>query len=262
MIRYLKSGVTSEQRAADDAQVRATVEQIIADIAREGDAAVRGYSEKFDKWSPASFRLSPAEIEAAYAELSPRTLDDIRFAQEQMRNFATIQRASLRDVEVETLPGVVLGHKNMPVNSVGCYVPGGKYPLVASAHMSVVTAQGGRREAHHRLRAAVPGQAAPGDRRRDGHGGRRRDLHLRRRAGDRRDGARHGDHRRRRHDRRSGQRLRRRGQAPAVRPRRHRPVRRADRNADHRRRHGATPKCAPPTCSARPSTARIRRPSC
>ncbi len=141
MIRYLKSGVTSEQRAADDAQVRATVEQIIADISREGDAAVRRYSEKFDKWSPSSFRLSPAEIRAAYAELSPRTLDDIRFAQEQVRNFATIQRASMRDVEVETLPGVVLGHKNLPINSVGCYVPGGKYPLVASAHMSVVTAK-------------------------------------------------------------------------------------------------------------------------
>ena len=141
MIRYLKSGVTSEQRAADDAQVRATVEKIIADIAGEGDAAVRRYSEKFDKWSPASFRLSPAEIKAAYAELSPRTLDDIRFAQEQVRNFATIQRASMKDVEVETLPGVVLGHKNLPINSVGCYVPGGKYPLVASAHMSVVTAK-------------------------------------------------------------------------------------------------------------------------
>jgi len=141
MIRYLKSGVTSEQRAADDAQVRATVEQIIADIAHDGDAAVRRYSEKFDKWSPASFRLSAAEIQAAYAELSQRTLDDIRFAQAQVRNFATIQRASMTDVEVETLPGVVLGHKNLPINSVGCYVPGGKYPLVASAHMSVVTAK-------------------------------------------------------------------------------------------------------------------------
>jgi sulfopropanediol 3-dehydrogenase len=141
MIRYLKSGVTSEQRAADDAQVRATVEQIIADIAQDGDAAVRRYSEKFDKWSPASFRLGAAEIQAAYAELSQRTLDDIRFAQEQVRNFAKIQRASMTDVEVETLPGVVLGHKNLPINSVGCYVPGGKYPLVASAHMSVVTAK-------------------------------------------------------------------------------------------------------------------------
>ena len=141
MIRYLKTGVSSERRAADDAQVRATVEQIIADIARDGDAAVRRYSEKFDQWSPASFRLSTDEIEAAYAELSPRTLDDIRFAQMQVRNFATLQRASLQDVEVETLPGVVLGHKNLPINSVGCYVPGGKYPLVASAHMSVVTAK-------------------------------------------------------------------------------------------------------------------------
>ncbi len=141
MIRYLKTGVTIEQREADDAQVRATVEQIIADISREGDAAVRRYSERFDKWSPQSFRLSPEEIKAAYAELAPQTIEDIRFAQAQVRNFATIQRAALRDVEVETLPGVVLGHKNLPVNSVGCYVPGGKYPLVASAHMSVVTAK-------------------------------------------------------------------------------------------------------------------------
>jgi sulfopropanediol 3-dehydrogenase len=141
MIRHLKTGVSTEQRAADDAQVRSTVEQIIAEIARDGDAAVRRYSERFDKWSPPSFRLSRAEIEAAYAELAPRTIDDIRFAQEQVRNFAQVQRAALRDVEVETLPGVVLGHKNLPVNSVGCYVPGGKYPLVASAHMSVVTAK-------------------------------------------------------------------------------------------------------------------------
>jgi sulfopropanediol 3-dehydrogenase len=141
MIRHLKTGVSTEQRAADDAQVRTTVEQIIAEVARDGDAAVRRYSERFDKWSPPSFRLSPQQIEAAYAELTPRTLDDIRFAQEQVRNFAQVQRAALRDVEVETLPGVVLGHKNLPVNSVGCYVPGGKYPLVASAHMSVVTAK-------------------------------------------------------------------------------------------------------------------------
>ncbi|MFO1455786.1 MAG: histidinol dehydrogenase [Steroidobacteraceae bacterium] len=141
MIRHLKTGVTTEQRAADDAQVRSTVETIIADIARDGDAAVRRYSERFDKWSPGSFRLTPAEIKAAYAELAQRTIDDIRFAQEQVRNFARIQREALRDVEVETLPGVVLGHKNLPVNSVGCYVPGGKYPLVASAHMSVVTAK-------------------------------------------------------------------------------------------------------------------------
>lgn len=141
MVRYLKTGITSAQRDADDAQVRSTVERIIADISREGDAAVRRYSEQFDKWSPASFRLTAEQIQAAYAELSQQTLDDIRFAQDQVRNFATIQRAALRDVEVETLPGVVLGHRNLPINSVGCYVPGGKYPLVASAHMSVVTAK-------------------------------------------------------------------------------------------------------------------------
>jgi sulfopropanediol 3-dehydrogenase len=141
MIRHLKRGITEERAAADDAQVRSTVESILAEIAREGDAAVRRYSEKFDKWSPASFRLSEEAIEAAYRELSARTLDDIRFAQDQVRNFARIQREALRDVEVETLPGVVLGHRNIAVNSVGCYVPGGKYPLVASAHMSVVTAK-------------------------------------------------------------------------------------------------------------------------
>ena len=140
-MRYLKTGVTAEQRATDDARVRATVEQILLDIERDGDAAVRRYSEQFDKWSPASFRLTRAEIEAAYQELPQRTLDDIRFAQTQVRNFARVQRESMRDVEVETLPGVVLGHRNIPVNSVGCYVPGGKYPLVASAHMSVVTAK-------------------------------------------------------------------------------------------------------------------------
>ncbi|MCP5359511.1 MAG: histidinol dehydrogenase [Sinobacteraceae bacterium] len=141
MIRHLKTGISTEQRAADDAQVRDTVEQILADVASEGDAAVRRYSQRFDGWSPPSFRLSPDDIAAAYTKLAPRAIEDIRFAQQQVRNFAQIQRAALRDVEVETLPGVVLGHRNLPINSVGCYVPGGKYPLVASAHMSVVTAK-------------------------------------------------------------------------------------------------------------------------
>jgi len=141
MIRYLKTGRAAEQAEADDLSVRKTVEDILAQIRREGDAAVRRCSEQFDKWAPDTFRLSKADIEGAYRELSKQTLDDIRFAQEQVRNFARIQRAALQDVEVETLPGVVLGHRNIPVNSVGCYVPGGKYPLVASAHMSVVTAK-------------------------------------------------------------------------------------------------------------------------
>lgn len=141
MIRYLKDGISEEKSAADDAKVRATVEGILGDIEKRGDGAVRELSEKFDKWSPASFRLSADEIKAAYDELDAQAIDDIRFAQEQVRNFAQHQRDSMKDVEVETLPGVILGHKNIPMNSVGCYVPGGKYPLVASAHMSVVTAK-------------------------------------------------------------------------------------------------------------------------
>ncbi|MEL7491033.1 MAG: histidinol dehydrogenase [Pseudomonadota bacterium] len=141
MIRYLKNGISEEKSAEDDAKVRATVEGILADIEKRGDGAVRELSEKFDKWSPKSFRLSADEIKATYDELDAQAIDDIRFAQEQVRNFAQHQRDSMKDVEVETLPGVILGHKNIPMNSVGCYVPGGKYPLVASAHMSVVTAK-------------------------------------------------------------------------------------------------------------------------
>ena len=141
MIRYLKNGKNADAAASEDAQVRATVEALLADIGRRGDAAVREYSAKFDRWSPPSFRLSPDEIRACYAQLPSQAVEDIRFAQAQVRRFAKVQRAALRDVEVETLPGVVLGHKNIPVQSVGCYVPGGKYPLVASAHMSVVTAK-------------------------------------------------------------------------------------------------------------------------
>ena len=141
MIRYLKRGKDAQGRADDDAQVRATVEGILKDIEQRGDAAVRDYSRKFDKWDPASFTLSQADIEAAVKKLSAREVEDIRFAQKQIRNFAQIQRDSMRDVEVETMPGVILGHKNIPVNAAGCYVPGGKYPLIASAHMSVLTAK-------------------------------------------------------------------------------------------------------------------------
>jgi sulfopropanediol 3-dehydrogenase len=141
MARWLKNGISAEAAETEDAKVRGIVENILADIGKRGDAAVREYSEKFDKWSPPSYRLSRAEIDAAYAALTKQNIDDIRFAQAQVRNFAQIQRDSMRDVEVETLPGIFLGHKNLPVNSVGCYVPGGKYPLVASAHMSVVTAK-------------------------------------------------------------------------------------------------------------------------
>jgi sulfopropanediol 3-dehydrogenase len=141
MIRYLKTGMRPADAATGDAKVRAVVEEMLAAIGARGDAAVREYSERLDKWSPPSFRLSRAEIDACHAELSAQAIADIRFAQAQVRRFAEIQRAALQDVEVETLPGVILGHKNVPVSSVGCYVPGGKYPLVASAHMSVVTAK-------------------------------------------------------------------------------------------------------------------------
>ena len=140
-IAYLKSGKPATERADDDAKTRAAVEAILADIEARGDAAVRELSEKFDGYSPASYRLSLAEIESLIAELSPRELADIKFAQEQVVKFAEAQRASMQDIEVETLPGVILGHKNIPVQSVGCYVPGGKFPMVASAHMSVATAK-------------------------------------------------------------------------------------------------------------------------
>jgi sulfopropanediol 3-dehydrogenase len=141
MAYHLKTATSADERAAADSKVRATVETILADIEKRGDAAVRDLSRKFDNWTPQDFRLSPAEIEAAIARVPARDLADIRFAQAQVRNFAEHQKAALRDVEVETLPGVVLGHRNIPVDAVGCYVPGGKYPMVASAHMSVLTAK-------------------------------------------------------------------------------------------------------------------------
>ncbi|MEO1303579.1 MAG: histidinol dehydrogenase [Pseudomonadota bacterium] len=141
MARWLKEGIDPDIKQKADAQVRKTVEDILEDIDTRGDAAVRDLSSKFDNWSPESYRLSRDEIDACYKELDEQAISDIRFAQEQVRNFAQIQKDALQDVEVETLPGVTLGHKNVPVNSVGCYIPGGKYPLIASAHMSVVTAK-------------------------------------------------------------------------------------------------------------------------
>ena len=140
-MRYLKQGKQAEAIASEDSKVRATVESALADIASRGQAAVREMSVKFDGLDRTDYRLSDSEIEQCLSQLSQRNIDDIKFAQEQVRNFAEHQRAALRDIEVETLPGVVLGHKNIPMNSVGCYVPGGKYPLLASAHMSVVTAK-------------------------------------------------------------------------------------------------------------------------
>jgi sulfopropanediol 3-dehydrogenase len=141
MARHLKAGAAAAGKTEANNEIRATVERLLADIAERGDAAVRELSARFDGWDRDDFRLTDAEIRACMAELSAQDLEDIRFAQAQVRGFAEHQRAALRDVEVETLPGVVLGHKNIPVNSVGCYVPGGKYPLLASAHMSVLTAK-------------------------------------------------------------------------------------------------------------------------
>lgn len=141
MAEFLKSGKPEAARAEDDAKTRATVEGILADIEARGDAAVRDLSRKFDGYDPSAFRLTASEIEAALSQVSDREMADIRFAQTQIRRFAQAQKASMTDIEVETMPGVILGHKNIPVNSVGCYVPGGKFPMVASAHMSVLTAK-------------------------------------------------------------------------------------------------------------------------
>jgi len=140
-IRYIKKGKSVEQKAEADAEVQETVRGILADIQSRGDEAVRELSQKFDNWNPAGFRLSQDQIKEIIANLPDQAVSDIKFAQEQIRKFAKAQRAALQDVEVETLPGVVLGHKNIPVNRVGCYVPGGRYPMVASAHMSTVTAK-------------------------------------------------------------------------------------------------------------------------
>jgi sulfopropanediol 3-dehydrogenase len=141
MAQYIKTGLGQTEIKAADAKVRQVVEGILTEVETRGDVAVRELSARLDNWSPASFRLSTEQIEAIMASLPAQTIDDIKFAQAQVRNFAQAQRAALQDIEVETLPGVTLGHKNIPVNSVGCYVPGGRYPMVASAHMSVITAR-------------------------------------------------------------------------------------------------------------------------
>jgi sulfopropanediol 3-dehydrogenase len=140
MTEYLKRGKPETERAEEDAKVREVVEATLHEIETRGDAAVRELSTKFDNYTPTAFRLTEADIETALSHVSKRDLEDIKFAQEQIRGFAQAQRASMTDIEVETLPGVILGHKNIPVQSVGCYVPGGKFPMVASAHMSVLTA--------------------------------------------------------------------------------------------------------------------------
>jgi len=140
-MRMLKEGRSAKDAAEDAAKIRATVERILADIEERGDSAVRELSVKFDGWDRSDYRLTDKEIRDCISQLSAQELDDIKFAQAQVRNFAEKQKACLLDLEVETLPGVVLGHKNIPVNSIGSYVPGGKYPMVASAHMSVITAK-------------------------------------------------------------------------------------------------------------------------
>ena len=139
-IRYLKEGKPQTERAEDDAKVRSIVESTLADIEKRGDEAVRDLAEKFDNYSPASYKLTEDEIQELIAQVSPRDMEDIKFAHDQVRKFAEAQRASMTDIEVEPMPGVILGHKNIPVQSVGCYVPAGKFPMVASAHMSVLTA--------------------------------------------------------------------------------------------------------------------------
>ena len=141
MAQYLKQRIPAEVTDALDLKVKQTVEGILADVKQRGDTAVRELSQKFDTWSPASFKLSQTELDAIVRSVPESTIADIQFAQAQIRNFAQHQRAALKDIEVETLPGVKLGHKNIPVDSVGCYVPGGRYPMVASAHMSIVTAR-------------------------------------------------------------------------------------------------------------------------
>ena len=140
LITNIKKGKPQAERAEEDAKVRFTVEGILADIETRGDKAIRELSKKFDNYTPKNFRLSQSEIDAAMNKVSTSDMKDIEFAQTQIRRFAEAQRASMTDIEIETLPGVILGHKNIPVQSVGCYVPGGKFPMVASAHMSVLTA--------------------------------------------------------------------------------------------------------------------------
>lgn len=141
MKRIIKEAIALFEAESNDKKVRETVENLINEVKTGGDAAVKALSARLDNWSPESFRLSPEQIEGIIASLPAQVIEDIKFAQTQIRNFATHQKNALKDIEVETLPGVFLGHKNVPVNSVGCYVPGGRYPMVASAHMSVLTAK-------------------------------------------------------------------------------------------------------------------------
>jgi len=161
MIRYVKKGMSDSVKAEKAEQVERDVSAILKDIERDGDVAVRTLSEKFDGWTPERFRLTETEIETCVKRVPEQSIDDILFAQTQIREFATLQLGALQEVEAETYPGVTLGHKNIPVGSVGCYVPGGAYPMVASAHMSVVTAKvaGVKRI----IACAPPHKGAPSD---------------------------------------------------------------------------------------------------
>ena len=154
MARWLKQGAEPAKVADQDRKVREVVEQTLADIEKRGDEAVRALSIRFDGWDRGDYRLTRAEIDGCLAELSKRDVEDIEFAQAQVRNFAEVQRGALKDVEVESLPGVILGHKNVPVQAAGCYVPGGKYPLLASAHFGDHRKGRGCAACHH-LRAAL-----------------------------------------------------------------------------------------------------------
>ena len=238
MARYLKSAISAEAKAAEDARVREVVEAALGDIAKRGDVAVREMSIRLDQWERDDYRLTDAEIRDCLEQVSAADLEDIRFAQAQIRNFAEIQKAALQDVEVETLPGVVLGHKHIPVASVGTYVPGGKYPMVASAHMSVVTAKvaGVPRIATcappyrgKPAAAIVAAQHLAGADEIYCLGGIQAVGAMALGTASIAAG---------RHAGRARQRLRRRGQAPAVRPGRDRPVRRPDRDARDRGCHG------------------------
>ena len=140
-ITYIKKGIEPEESSYNQAEVQQIVASILAEVAEKKEEAVRTFSQKYDQWNPDSFRLSTEDIQEIMLAISPQTLEDIRWAQSQVRNFAQIQKSALKDVEVETIPGVILGHKNIPVNSVGCYVPGGRYPILASAQMSILTAK-------------------------------------------------------------------------------------------------------------------------
>ncbi len=161
MAKWLKQAISKQDKDEAQQQVRETVEKLLADIETRGDTAVRELSKRFDNWEPKKFKLSDEQIQDCINRLETRTLDDIRFAQDQIRNFAQLQRDSMKDVEEETLPGVILGHRHIPMNRVGSYVPGGKFPMVASAHMSVVTAKvAGVKEI---ITCAPPYQGKPAD---------------------------------------------------------------------------------------------------